>query len=326
MYIVNQIFSSNSNSFYLLHLFHKLWIEYNSEEGECDMIYRLLALNIDGTLLYNNGKIAKGLRETIDFVKRKDVYVTLFTNRNFQSAHKIAKALKLDSILVTHGGAFVSATLDKPFAQRRLSEEKTFNIVQVLEHFDCNVRISHERYSIGNRERNTPNLIARTVLSSADPLFYPVQFVDSLGDALRDHPVAAPKIDIVFHTKGEKERGMNTLKKAFQDVEYVECDERHIEILPQNVSKLRGLQLLGEHLNINLSEMVAIGDSIEDLEVIENVGLGVAMGNAPVELKQAADWITRSNTENGVEYMIKEHFRKQFPLPFLKNHKHTPKR
>lgn len=70
MYIVNQIFSSNSNSFYLSGLFHKLWIEYNSE-GECDMIYRLLALNIDGTLLYNNGKIAKGLRETIEFVKEK---------------------------------------------------------------------------------------------------------------------------------------------------------------------------------------------------------------------------------------------------------------
>ena len=79
--------------------------------------------------------------------------------------------------------------------------------------------------------------------------------------------------------------------------------------------------MLGEHLNISLNEMVAIGDSMEDLEIIENVGLGVAMGNSPVELKQAADWITRSNSENGVEYMIKEHFRKQFPLPFLKNHK-----
>ncbi|MBJ8194218.1 haloacid dehalogenase, partial [Bacillus cereus] len=75
-------------------------------------------------------------------------------------------------------------TLDKPFSQRRFSEEKTFNFVQVLEHFDCNVRISHEIYSIGNRERNTQKLIASTVLSSADPLFYPVQFLDSLGDAL----------------------------------------------------------------------------------------------------------------------------------------------
>ena len=84
-----------------------------------------------------------------------------------------------------------------------------------------------------------------------------------------------------------KKRGLNTLRKAFQDVEYVECDSKRIEILPQNVSKLRGLQLLGEHLNISLNEMVAIGDSMEDLEIIENVGLGVAMGNSPVELKQA---------------------------------------
>lgn len=289
------------------------------------MIYRLLALNIDGTLLQNNGRIPKGTREAIDFVKRKDVYVTLFTNRNFQSAHKIAKSLKLDSLLVTHSGAFISASLDKPLVQKRLSEEKTFNIVQVLEHFECNIRISHERFSIGNRERNTPNLIARTVLTSTDPLFYPVQFVDSLGDILRDQPVAAPKIDIVFQSRGEKERALKTLQKAFTDIEYIECDTRRIEILPLHVSKLRGLQLLGEHLGIHLNEVVAIGDSLDDLEVIENVGLGVAMGNAPLPLKQAADWITRSNSENGVQYMIKEHFRKQFPLPFLKNHKQAPK-
>ncbi|GAA3330114.1 hypothetical protein GCM10020331_081340 [Ectobacillus funiculus] len=53
---------------------------------------------------------------------------------------------------------------------------------------------------------------------------------------------------------------------------------------------------------------------------LKNVGLGVAMGNAPVALKKAADWVTRSNNEHGVTYMIKEHFRKQFPLNFLKAH------
>ena len=46
--------------------------------------------------------------------------------------------------------------------------------------------------------------------------------------------------------------------------------------------------MLGEHLNISLNEMVAIGDSMEDLEIIENVGLGVAMGNSPVELKASS--------------------------------------
>ncbi|CAG9613141.1 Stress response protein YhaX [Bacillus rhizoplanae] len=284
------------------------------------MIYRLLALNIDGTLLLPNGKLQKGTREAIEFVKRKGVYVTLFTNRNFQSAHKIAKSLKLNSILVTHGGAFISSSLDKPLIQKRLSEEVTFNIVQVLEHFECNIRISHERFSIGNRQQHTPNLIARTVLSTSDPLFYPVQFVDSLGDALRDQPVAAPKIDVTFATQSEKKRALTTLQKAFENVNFVECGKEQIEILPPHVSKLRGLQLLGEHLDIELKEMVAIGDSMEDLDVIESVGLGVAMGNAPIVLKKAADWITRSNNENGVQYMIKEHFRKQFPIKFLNNH------
>ena len=52
--------------------------------------------------------------------------------------------------------------------------------------------------------------------------------------------------------------------------------------------------------------------------MIEAAGLGVAMGNAPVEVKRAANWITRSQNQNGVAYMVKEHFRKQHPIEFLK--------
>ncbi|MCP8968182.1 Cof-type HAD-IIB family hydrolase [Ectobacillus ponti] len=284
------------------------------------MIYRLLAINIDGSLLRPNGKLQKGTKEAIDFVREKGVYVTLYTSRNFQSAQKIAKVLKLDSYLVTHSGAYISDSLDAPLIQKRLSEEKTFNLVQVLEHFECNIRICHERFSLGNRRRLASNLIARTVLSNADPVFYPIQFVESLGDTLRDQPVAAPKIDVFFADKKEKAKAMETIREAFEDVSIIECDGERIELVPPGVSKLRGLQQLGRHLGIELGEMVAIGDSIDDLEVIESVGLGVAMGNAPVQLKKAADWITRSNNEHGVTYMIKEHFRKQFPLEFLKGH------
>lgn len=284
------------------------------------MIYRLLAINIDGSLLRSNGKLQKGTKEAIDFVREKGVYVTLYSSRNFQAAQKIAKVLKLDSILVTHSGAFISSSLDTPLVQKRLSEEKTFNLVQVLEHFECNIRISHERFSLGNRRKLASNLIAKTVLSSADPVFYPIQFVESLGDTLRDQPVAAPKIDVFFSNKQEKEKALRTIREAFSDVNVVVCGGERLEILPHGVSKLRGLQLLGEHLDIELQEMVAIGDSIDDIEVIESVGLGVAMWNAPVEVKRAADWVTRSNNQSGVTYMIKEHFRKQFPLDFLKDH------
>ncbi|WP_379970106.1 Cof-type HAD-IIB family hydrolase [Ectobacillus sp. sgz5001026] len=289
------------------------------------MIYRLLAINIDGTLLRSNGRLQKGTKEAIDFVRDKEVYVTLYTSRNFQSAERIAKALKLESILITHSGSFLSSSLDTPFIQNRLSEEKTFNLVQVLEHFDCNIRITHERFSLGNRRKLSSNVIARAVLSNADPVFYPIQFVESLGDTLRDEPVSAPKIDVFFSNKEEKDRTLQTIREEFDDVSVSECSDYRIEILPLGASKLHGLQLLGEHLNIELHEMVAIGDSIDDIEVLEHVGLGVAMGNAPLAVKHAADWITRSNNENGVTYMIKEHFRKQFPLTFLQGYTNSKK-
>lgn len=104
----------------------------------------------------------------------------------------------------------------------------------------------------------------------------------------------------------------------FVDIHIVQHNELRLDILPAGVSKLNGLLYLGEILGIRSSEMVAIGDGLDDLEVIEAVGLGVAMGNAPNQLKIAADWVTRSNNQDGVAYMVKEHFRKQQPIEFLR--------
>ncbi len=68
------------------------------------MIYRMLALNIDGTLLQSNGRLHKSTKEAIEYVQQKGIYVTLVTSRSFPSAKKVAKALKINSLLVTHRG------------------------------------------------------------------------------------------------------------------------------------------------------------------------------------------------------------------------------
>ncbi|MGD6992796.1 Cof-type HAD-IIB family hydrolase [Sutcliffiella horikoshii] len=281
------------------------------------MIYRLLAINIDGTLLKSNGRLAKETKEAIEYVKNKGVYVTLVTGRNFAFAKKVAKSLKLDTFLVTHGGSFIASKLEQPLHVKRLSEDKTFNLVQVLENYDCTVRILHERYSIGNRLRGANNLMARAVLGSSDPLIYPMQFVESLGDTLIDNPIAPPKIEVYFTEPEERERVLKTLKSAFEGIEILVHADGKVDILPDGGTKMDGLLTLGEVLKIPPQEMVVIGDTMEDLPIIEVAGLGVAMGNAPKEVKLAADWITRTNDENGVAYMIREHFRKQQRIAFL---------
>lgn len=280
-------------------------------------MYKLLALNIDGTILKNNGRLPRETKEAVDYVKKKGVYVTLITSRNLLSARKVAKALRLDGMLIAFQGAMIARTLDDKLFDAVIPEERTFNIVQILENFNCNIRLMHERYSLGNRKKVKKNLVVQTVLSSSDPFFYPTQFVDSLGDVLIDEPIAVPKIDVYFATDEERDAAAVLLTKSIPSIDMIMQPNGKMEIVPQGVSKLAGLRRLAQHIGVSLKETVVIGDGLDDLPAIEAAGLGVAMGNAPLEVKRAADWVTRSNEQLGVAYMVKEHFRKQQRIEFL---------
>lgn len=294
----------------------RLWKKRDGQKGET-AVYKLLALNIDGTILKNNGRLPRETKEAVNYVKRKGVYVTLMTSRNLLSARKVAKALRLDGMLITFQGAMVGKTLDDKLFQMLIPEERTFNIVQILENFNCNIRLMHERYSLGNRKKVKKNLVVQTVLSSSDPFFYPTQFVDSLGDVLIDEPIAVPKIDVFFAGDAERDEAAAVLAKAVPSIDMIMQPGGKMEIVPQGVSKLAGLRRLAQHIGVSLRETVVIGDGVDDLPAIEAAGLGVAMGNAPLEVKRVADWVTRTNEQLGVAYMVKEHFRKQQRIEFL---------
>ncbi|WP_445486550.1 Cof-type HAD-IIB family hydrolase [Niallia sp. 03133] len=282
------------------------------------MIYRLLALNIDGTLLQSNGRLNKSTKDAIEYVQQKGIYVTLVTSRSFPSAKKVAKALKLNSHIVTHQGALITNNLEKTIYIKRIAEDLTFDIVRFLEGFICQIRLVHEKFSLANKSKLNHNMLAKTVFSSGDPVFYSHQFVEVLSEVLLEEPVSPPKIEVYFEDKKDCKDAQEVLSKMFDDINIVQINELRLEILPETVSKLNGLLYLGEHLGIKTREMVVIGDSMDDLEMIKEAGLGVAMGNASNELKVAADWVTRSNNQHGVAYMVKEHFRKQHPIEFLR--------
>ncbi|MBX9971845.1 Cof-type HAD-IIB family hydrolase [Cytobacillus firmus] len=282
------------------------------------MIYRMLALNIDGTLLQSNGRLHKSTKEAIEYVQQKGIYVTLVTSRSFPSAKKAAKALKINSLLVTHRGAYIAASQEKPIFVKRIQEDETFEIVRLLEGFTCQIRLVHEKYSLANKTKLNTNMLAKTVFTTGDPIFYSQQFVDSLSDTILDEPVTPPKIEVYFEDKDDLEDAHAAIRGMFENVEVIKLSDLRMDIVPAGVSKLNGLLYLCEHLGISRNQMVVIGDSADDLEMIEAAGLGVAMGNAPAEVKKAADWLTRSNDQNGVSYMVKEHFRKQHPIDFLK--------
>ncbi|WP_332694094.1 Cof-type HAD-IIB family hydrolase [Halalkalibacter lacteus] len=275
------------------------------------MTYKLLALNIDETVLKSNARISKQTKDAIEYVKEKGVYVTLATSRPFPATKKIAKALKVDGFLISSDGAFIATDADEPIFVRRLKEEKALQIVDILERYDCHIRVLHESFSIGNKVRQRNHLIAKMTIGIGDPLFYPISFVDSVCERLMEEPIAPPKIQVQFFDSQEQKKAVKQLEEMVVGITMFESAPGRLELVSTGVSKARGLQTLGQYLGIASDEMVAIGAQDSDVEMINQVGLGVAMGNATESVKNVAGWLTRSNEQNGVSYMIREVFRKQ---------------
>jgi Cof subfamily protein (haloacid dehalogenase superfamily) len=282
------------------------------------MIFRLLALNIDGTLLQSNGRLHRSTKEAIHYVQQKGVDVSLVTSRSYPSANKLAKALKINIPIVSNRGAFIANTLEEPIFEKKIDADVTFEIVRFLEDFQCQFRLNNEEYSIGNRSKLTNNLMTKTIFSSADPAFYSHQFVDIVSEALTDTPMNPSKIEVYFEDEKDLDDALKALNGMFSEINLVKVNKLKLDMVPEGVTKLNGLLRVGEQLGVTSKEIVYIGDDLDDIPLIDAVGLGVAMGNSPFEVKKAADWVTRSNNQHGVTYMVKEHFRKQPPIEFLR--------
>lgn len=285
--------------------------------GEISMVYRLLAVNIDGTLLQSNGRLNKSTKEAIDYVHQKGVHVALVTSRNYHSAKKVAKALKINPMMVAQQGAFVGASVEKPIMVKRISEELTVELVQMLEKTTCQILLIHEKYSLGNRVNLPDNLLGKSVMYLNDQNIYAQNYVDDISEELIDQPMAPTKMDVIFPEKSDQNDMLKLMKKMFPEVDVILYPGHKMTIVPKGVSKWSGVLYLADHLEVRRTEIVSIGDGLDDMEMIAGSGLGVAMGNADEEVRKVAKWVTRSNDQDGVAYMLREFFRKQHPIEFL---------
>ena len=104
------------------------------------MIYKLLAVNIDGTLLQSNGRLTKATKEAIAYVQSKGVAVVLVTSRNIKACKKVATVWKNSPMVVAVNGGYVGGSIDKPMFVKRISEQATDDLVSFLEKINCLVK------------------------------------------------------------------------------------------------------------------------------------------------------------------------------------------
>jgi Cof subfamily protein (haloacid dehalogenase superfamily) len=257
--------------------------------------YRLVVADIDGTLVTSDRQITARVLAAVQAARRRGVRVCLATGRMWPSAEPYARRLGADPPIILYNGGlvydFASGTvlrrvpLDPDHARAVL--EVLREHPQVQPHLYVDDRVYTSRPSeITDQYRRKDGIV-----------------VEEVAD-LRSLLSAEPMKILIIGARPELLRVRARLAALPQRIHTVFSEETYLEVLPPGSSKGAALQWMARHLGIPLEQTVAVGDHLNDLEMIQLAGLGVAMGNAPDALKAQAEYVTATNDQEGLAEVI----------------------
>lgn len=257
---------------------------------------------MDGTLLNSQNQISQRTREAIKKAEKQGIHIVIATGRILKSALHYAKSLKLKDSLVACNGAIIVDEFENIIYEQALGKDKVMHIIDLAKSeniyfhfydktsFYSNIR-SEEVLKFYNEGSKTMDIdvnifnTTKEIMEIKDLNVYKFIFIDNNRDKLKN-----------FRHKIEK----------IENIETSSSWENNIEVMKSNVSKGRALENLCKKLNINPKQVIAIGDSENDLSMLKFAGLGVAMDNASDKIKLASDYITSSNDQDGVARVIEK--------------------
>ncbi len=281
-------------------------------------MYKLVAIDLDGTLLNSYGEVSENTKEEIKKAIENGVEVVLASGRPISSVEDLANELQANHYLISGNGAIVYDMHKKEVVYDRfLSKEQVLNIVKICEENSIYYNIYTENevltkslnyntlfyYSENTHKqeekRTNINILTDVydyILKSNDQKYLKVTVCD--------------QSQIIFASIIKKLRTINDIdvldvahmsKKIIKaGTEEVLVEYCYTEITNKNVNKWTALEYIMKEKNIDRSEVVAIGDNINDKEMIEEAGLGVAMGNSTPAIKEVANVEVGTNNEEGV--------------------------
>ena len=260
---------------------------------------RLVAMDLDGTLLDANKEVYSGIFPYLEKLKSNGILYTIATGRGFQSARKYAKILKIELPVVALDGTLVR-TSERILHRVQLEYEDILKIRDSLRFVRKPVFVVF----YNQNDALVPLATRHDVDLSrwdAKPIYLSWEELIS-KKPLRCFVVA--DYDVLARIKKSLDNNSNNLRTdVFPSEVY---GYYYLDIKPKNANKGIGLRVLKEYLNLESSQTIVIGDNYNDLEMFMEAGVRIALANAVPELKQLADFVTKNdNTKGGIVEALK---------------------
>jgi Cof subfamily protein (haloacid dehalogenase superfamily) len=265
------------------------------------MNYRLLVVDIDGTLLGSEGGISAEDREALAAAQRAGVKVCLSTGRASQGCRWIVDELSLDGYHIFFDGALVSGA-DKELYVEPLERGVVKEVVGFVRKHDIYLELySATDYFV--EWENWATEIHRNYFK-LEPMVVDFARLRSGQRFVKGGLITRSEEEVAkarsFRNRFDRSLRFSLARSpAYPGIEF-------INVLAPDVSKGKALTALASHLGVSLSEVMAIGDGTNDISLLSIAGLAVAMGNAPDEVKAVAHRVTDEVGSSGVAVAVKK--------------------
>lgn len=263
-------------------------------------MYKLIAIDMDGTLLKEDKTISGKTKKAIDEARKKGVKVVISSGRPVEGIERYLKELNLtgkDDYVISFNGSMIQCVKSKKVISRSvLKGSDLLYLYKISRQIGVNIHAFSEIGCI------TPKLSKYTQLEGTANRI-PIKIVDFDKED--------PKEDIFKVMMIDEPEILEEAVKKIPNVLYdkytvVRSEPYFLEFLNKKSNKGEGVKILAEYLGIRQQDVICIGDAGNDIHMIKFAGLGVAMGNAFDEVKEAADYITLTNEEDGVARVIEK--------------------
>ena len=258
----------------------------------------LICTDLDGTLVQSDKSISRENLEAIEYFKREGGYFTFITGRMPYYASHIYETIKPNApVGCANGGGLYDYKAGKYLFLQTLSPEA----LELVDAAEAGVA------GIGF-QANTPERVYFCKDNSAMEWFRETTGMPNLQ--CRHREVKEPIVKVVFGDK--REAAIVRLSKLLREhpladrFDFIRSEAYLYEILPKGISKGAVLPRLAEHLGIAMKKTVAVGDYNNDVSMLRAAGVGIAVANACLEAKEAADVITVSNDEHAIARIIQD--------------------
>lgn len=288
-------------------------------------MYKLVAIDLDGTMLNHYGEISERTKETVRRCIEKGVEIVLASGRPIDSIKTIAEELGIKGYFIAGNGALVyDLQKNEMIYENYIKKEKVLEIIKICEENSIAYNVYTDKVILTTnlkfnvlyyyKENLKKEENKQTNISIVENMY---EYVENMKDEKFLKITICDQNDTIFHSIIKKLKEINDIevldishmarKIIKQGTEEIPVEYFYTEISASNVDKWEAIEFLRKRMGLAKEEVMTIGDNINDKKMIENAGMGIAMKGSTMEILKIARDITETNDNNGVAIALEKY-------------------